>query len=196
MIAHLTYGILFVLTLLSALGVVLWRSAVHAAISLVVTMLSLAGLFLLMQAELVAAIQVVVYAGAIVVLFLFVIMMLNLREPESPVKRLRWVRFAGLALAAALLAQTVVFTVGALGAETAPEPVAVAANQEREAAFDAIGVKMLTQYALPFELTSILLLVAILGAVVVARRSPAPGEPEFDPLEEESEPRMNTNGHE
>lgn len=184
----IVYGLFFVLTLIAALGVVLFRNAVHAAISLIAAMLTLSVLYLLIYSGvsvslggLAWALQAIVYAGAIIVLFLFVIMMLNLRHPERPAPRLRWLRTAGLLFALILALQTIgfvynVFSFSAPGepgspgaARLANEPSIQYVQNEGDTVFDNVAALMLTQYALPFELTSILLLVAILGAVIVTR---------------------------
>ncbi len=159
----------------AALGVVLLRNAIHSALALVGVMTALAGIFLLMNAELVAAIQIIVYAGAIVVLFLFVIMMLNLREPEETPRRNWPVRVIGALFSLVLLAQMGFAGLMLIGRQAAaPEgTAAVSAN----AGFAHLGGQMMTQYALPFELVSILLLAAIIGAIVVSRR-PTPDEEE------------------
>lgn len=168
-VSFILFALLAALAIAGALGVVLLRNAVHSALSLVGVMIALAGIFLLMNAELVAAIQIIVYAGAIVVLFLFVIMMLNLRAPEELPRRNLLLRVVGGLFAVALLAQmafaAVAFTKGTQGVETA----------SGGADFVQLAGAMMTQYALPFELVSILLLAAIIGAVVVARRD-MPGE--------------------
>ena len=149
----------------AALGVVLLRNAVHSALSLVAVMTALAGIFLLMNAELVAAIQIIVYAGAVVVLFLFVIMMLNLREPEQLPKRNLPVRILATLFGLVMLGQLVFAGLGLLRPENAIDATAAPAP-----AFAELAGQMMTQYALPFELVSILLLAAIVGAVVLSRR--------------------------
>jgi len=161
------YLVLGVAAVAGSVAVVLTRDTVHTAIALVGVMLSLAGLFLLMRQEFVAAIQVIVYAGAIMVLFLLVIMLLNMRERETLPWHLRGVRFWGgvvsLAMFFLLGVGTYVFWPVAETAMAMPGPRHSVAN---------IANVLLSGYLLPFELTSVLLLVAIIGAVVMARRLP------------------------
>lgn len=159
------FFVLALLLVLSALGVILSRNPIRSALSLVVTLFLLAVLFVLLDAHLVAALQVVVYAGAIMVLFLFVIMLLNLQsEPRREGPALRrgaaWVT-AGLMLA--LLLAGVWRGAGAAAGGLPPEFGTTAALSQR----------LFTHFVLPFEITSLLLLVAIVGAVVLARRRPA-----------------------
>jgi len=160
------------LAVLGALGVLLLPSPVYCALSLVATLISVAGIFLLLNQEFVAAIQVLVYAGAIMVLFLFVIMLLNLRSTEG--FRLKWSvpKMLGVALAAGLLAQLVgLFTAPA--ARLGPPGEYTAQRLAEEGAVEAVGNLLFTRYVLPFEVISILLMVAVMGAVVLAKRRPA-----------------------
>ena len=160
--------LLFLLLALAAVGaaltVVFHKNPVHCAVALVVTLFVLSVLFVGLDAQLVAALQVIVYAGAIVVLFLFIIMLLNLQKEVRALGAGPLVAVAsagGLALAA-FLVPTLLRTAGA-GAAAVP-----AGFGETQ----AVAERLFTVYLLPFELTSILLLVAIVGAVALARRSP------------------------
>ncbi|MGQ4807191.1 NADH-quinone oxidoreductase subunit J [Candidatus Entotheonellaceae bacterium PAL068K] len=139
------------------------RNPMGSAISLVLTMLCLAGLYVLLNGVFVATIQVLIYAGAVMVLILFVIMMLNLqeefllREGSLPV----WI-FAGI------IGVIVVWKLGGLFSRSVrPLPE----SSEAFGTLQAVGMKLFGAYALPFELTSILLLIAIIGAVILARRT-------------------------
>ena len=153
------------LTVLSALGVVLSRSPIRSALSLVMTLFLLAVLFILLDAHLVGALQVLVYAGAIMVLFLFVIMLLNLQsEPHEEGRRIqRAVAWATAALMLALLLTG--FWRGGSGAA-----VAEGAVPAQFGTTAALSERLFTHFLLPFEITSLLLLIAIVGAVVLARR--------------------------
>jgi len=163
LLSTLFFVLFAAVAIVAALGVVLLRNAVYSALSLVGVMVALAGIFLLMNAELVAAIQIIVYAGAIVVLFLFVIMMLNLREPERLPARNKVLRIIGTFFGLALLGQMAFAALAVRGA--APETAATGG-----ADFVQLAGAMITQYVLPFELISVLLLAAIIGAIVVSRR--------------------------
>lgn len=151
------------LAVAGALGMVLnLRNTVAAALSLVVTMIALAVVYVTLEAHLVAALQIMVYAGAIVVVFLFVLMLLNLRRDEFPRPRQRLVKTAGALLA-----------VGIGGAFLRLVPASLPTVREIPEGFggyEAVGLALYRQYVLPFEVTSFLLLAAIVGAVVLAKR--------------------------
>ncbi len=145
----------------SAIGMVAnVRNPVAAAMSLVVTMVALAGIYVLLEAHLVAVIQIMVYAGAIVVLFLFVVMLLNLRRDEFPPMRQRVSRWAGALLAVAVL-------VPLLRLVELPPARPLPAGF---GGYAHTGRALFTDFVLPFEVTSLLLLAAIVGAVVLAKR--------------------------
>jgi NADH-quinone oxidoreductase subunit J len=149
------------LALAGAVSLILQRHPIHSALSLIVVMAALAGLYLLLEAEFVAAIQIIVYAGAIMVLFVFVIMLLNAGEEERT-QLSRMARYGGVPLAALLLV-VLAYHVGRASAAIEAQP-AVEGTTRR------LALLLFRDFAFPFELTSILILVAILGAVVLARR--------------------------
>jgi NADH-quinone oxidoreductase subunit J len=156
-----------VMTVLSALGVVVLKNPIASAMSLVATFFFLAGIYVLLWAHTVAALQVLVYAGAIMVLFLFVIMLLSLNE-VGPAVQLSFSRVLGAIATAALLAALVL----AFLKLPAGDLSWAAKDPSRLAAFGSIkevGSIMYTQWLFPFEAVSLLLLVAIVGAVVVAK---------------------------
>ena len=161
----IVFGILAALLVLSALGVVTARSPIRSALSLVVTLFLLAVTFLFLDAHLVAALQIIVYAGAIMVLFLFVIMLLNLQDDPPVVMReaLRWLAFAGGSL---FLFAGIALFLGA--AETGAGLRAPAAPEFGSTAM--LARQLFTKHLLAFEATGILLLVAVVGAVVMAKR--------------------------
>jgi NADH-quinone oxidoreductase subunit J len=157
--------------IVSALLFVTRKSPVAAALWLVNTMFCLSALFVLLDAQFIAAIQVLVYAGAIMVVFLFVIMLLNLGHPSE----LMDTRGTGWQLAAGAVGLALLAEVSALTRARIPEGVAlppgyVAQDLAREGAIAPIARPLFTEYLLAFELTSVLLLVAIVGAVVLGRR--------------------------
>jgi NADH-quinone oxidoreductase subunit J len=165
-VAMLVFIACGVIAVLGAIGLILAREPVHSALSLVLVMVALAVLYLLLGAAFIAAIQILVYAGAIMVLFVFVIMLLNAGvEVRTNLSRLA--RFAGIPLAIVFLAEMTYALVheygqraGAAGAVAGPVP---ASTQE-------LSMKLFTEFVLPFELTSILILIAILGALVLAKK--------------------------
>ena len=157
------------LAILGATLCITRRSPLASALWLVVTLFALSGLFVLLDAQFLGVLQVLVYAGAIMVLFLFVIMLLNLGRPgPSDVKGP-----VGGAIAA-LLAGTLLLQLGAAGsgppaAIRLPEGT-VAAIQREQGMVGALARPLFDSYLIPFEITSILLLAAIVGAVVLAKR--------------------------
>jgi NADH-quinone oxidoreductase subunit J len=161
------------LALGGALGVVLARNPVHSALLLVVTLVSVAVFFVQQQAHLLAAVQVIVYAGAIVVLFLFVIMLLGVDREESLEDPIRYQRTAALALGVIVLVE-LIFLAGhhwATGAKAPSEfaikggGIALGNNVER------VARVLFTDFLWPFEITAGLLVIAVVGSVVLARRS-------------------------
>jgi NADH-quinone oxidoreductase subunit J len=144
------------------------RNPIHSAIGLVTSFLAIAGLYVLLHAEFVAAAQVLVYAGGIMVLFLFVILLVNLRDRPPLRPRLR----GAFAAAAGLLAIGAMFVAAgrgrlegtAAGASSAGGPGAAATGN-----LEAVGTALFTEALLPFEIASVLLLVAMVGAIVLAR---------------------------
>src|SRR5687767_5371239 len=160
-----------IIAVISAVLFVTRKSPVAAALWLVSTMFSLAALYVLLDAQFIGAIQVLVYAGAIMVVFLFVIMLLNLGHPSE----LADARGTGWSLAAGLVGLALLAQVLALTRARVPEllqlpPGTLAADIAREGAIATIAGPLFTEYLLAFEMTSILLLTAIVGAVVLARR--------------------------
>ena len=167
------------LALAGALGVVLSRNPVHSALSLVLTLLTIAVLFLLQGAQLVAAVQVIVYASAIVVLFLFVIMLLGVDREESLSETFHFQRPAAVALGLIALAE-VVFLAGhewATGAKSTRGGLhaGTGGNIER------VARSLFTDFVWAFEITAVLLVLAVVGGVVLARRSHVgPSDPDPD----------------
>jgi NADH-quinone oxidoreductase subunit J len=145
----------------SALLLIVLREPIHSALALILVMISLAGLYLLLGAEFIAAIQMIVYAGAIMVLFVFVIMLLNAGEEERT-NVSRMARYAGLPLGIVLTVQWAYW----MGRSLAGHPSAPAAS----GATRGLATMLFRTYVLPFELTSILILIAMLGAIVLAKK--------------------------
>jgi NADH-quinone oxidoreductase subunit J len=150
-----------------ALLLILAREPIHSALSVVVVMIALAALYLLLGAEFIAAVQIIVYAGAIMVLFVFVIMLLNAGVEE----RTNWssiAKYAGVPLAIFLLlwlAHWMAHAGAGVGIANGAGTVANTAVSTR-----ALSELLFQKYLFPFEATSILILIAILGALVLAKR--------------------------
>ncbi len=153
------------LCIAGALNLLLQRHPINSALSLIVVMTSLAVLYLLLGAEFLAAAQVIVYSGAIMVLFVFVIMLLNAGAETASFQVSRFVRYLGIILLVAFLG-LISFIIQAALPKT--EGVVFGAFQGGTAL--EIGRKLFTSYLWPFEVTSVLILIAIVGAIVLARK--------------------------
>ncbi len=151
------------LAVAAAISLVLQRQPIHSAISLIVVMVSLAALYLLLAAEFIAAVQIIVYAGAIMVLFVFVIMLLNAGQEERT-NFSRMARYVGLPVGAVLTGELAYWIYRAAPREALVDPNHFIGRTE------LIGRQLFREYVLPFELTSILILIAILGAVVLTKK--------------------------
>jgi NADH-quinone oxidoreductase subunit J len=152
---------------LSAVAVLLSKNTVHSALFLVVNLFCIALLYLSLTAEFLALVQITVYAGAIMVLFLFVITMLNPSSEETPNKLVSRLPVA-VGLSMAFLVGLGVMALSSLGYTTSSAGVAQPATGNGN--IEAIGASLFTQYLLPFELVSLLLLVAMVAAMVLAKR--------------------------
>ena len=146
----------------AGVGVIAQRSAVRSALFLLVNFCSLAGLYILLNAQFVAMVQIIIYAGAIVVLFLFVVMLLGIEHAEeSPdLRRYQWIAggLLGILLLAGILWALIPAVTGAFPALTPVDNVR------------QIGAALLTDFAIPFELVAVVLLVAVIGAVALAKK--------------------------
>lgn len=162
---HWLFFIFAGLAVLGALNLIWQRHPIHSALSLILVMGALAVLYLLLGAEFIAAVQVIVYAGAIMVLFVFVIMLLNVGEEE----RTSWsrvARYVGLPVAVVLLAEVAWLLYTAVPTTFVVDPNRFVGTTR------AVGTRLFTEFLLPFEVTSILILVALMGAIVLAKRGP------------------------
>lgn len=145
-----------------AIGLLLNRNPVYAALCLILNFFSIAGLYLSLNAEFLAVIQILVYAGAIMVLFLFVIMLLNLSDEEGP-RKFDMKRGLAFIIGLAFLGEMFYVLKGFAG------------DDRVEGAFEfggvkAIGQELMTNYIFPFEMISVILIAALIGAIAVARK--------------------------
>ncbi|MCH8186641.1 MAG: NADH-quinone oxidoreductase subunit J [Chloroflexi bacterium] len=154
------------LTLGGGLGVVMTRNIVYAAFALLVAMMGVAGVFLLMFAEFLALVQVLIYGGAIVIVILFALMLTRVQDFEHLSDNRQWPIAA--VVAAAIFGLLAASTVGTSVRTTTD---AAGATVRTPVAFDALGESLFTQWAVPFEVASLVLLVALIGAVVLVRTS-------------------------
>ena len=148
-----------------ALAVVAQRNPLYSAISLIGVFISLACLYVMLAAPFIAAVQVIVYAGAIMVLVIFVIMLLNVEEEEHRRPRLKFLVPAAIGLSAILIAEVAFILVTVQGT-----PVTPTSGGANVGLTHSVGSALFTEYLLPFEITSILILMAIVGAMTLARR--------------------------
>ncbi len=166
----LSFYVLAAVAVISALMVVIRPNPMHSALWLLVTLVSMAGIYLLLGAEFVAAIQVIIYAGGVLVLYIFVIMLVDLSKEASLRAVFHKPAQVVFAFAAATLGLVVVLWVGFGGMETfsfdRPPAAEAAVDSTR-----ALATTLFLTYLYPFEVASILLLVAMIGSVILARRS-------------------------
>ena len=148
-----------------ALAVVAQRNPLYSAISLVGVFISLACLYVMLAAPFIAAVQVIVYAGAIMVLVVFVIMLLNVEQQDHGRPRLKFLVPAAVVLSAILIAEVAFILVSVQEFRVSPNSAT-----SNVGLTGSIGAQLFTRYLLPFEITSILLLMAIVGAMTLARR--------------------------
>lgn len=166
MIELITFIIFSVMALVSAVFVITRRNAVHSAIWLVVTLFAVGGIFLLQHAEFLFAVQIILYVGGIMVLFLFVVMLVDI---DVALKQARFARQWPLALVTAVLLLAIVgFALynHSHGLNLPSRPMIAAPAQNTQ----AVGMALYQNYMLPVEIASVLLLVAMVGAVIMAKR--------------------------
>jgi len=174
-----SFGLLSFMVIAAALGVVLLQNIVYSAFLLGGVLISIAGLYLLLNADFVAAAQVLIYVGAVNVLILFAVMLVNTQEDFDPVPR-RWIRQGATALICLglfALLSTMILQTSWLSATAGTVPATSTTI--------LIGEHFFSDFLLPFELASVLLLIALIGAVVLARREFVPEEaisPEQQPV--------------
>jgi NADH-quinone oxidoreductase subunit J len=150
------------ITILSALYVVTSRNPVYSVLALIVTFLSISVHYVLLNAQFLAIVNIIVYAGAIMVLFLFVLMMLNLKKETEPVKHITW----GIVAAVAGILLLFVLVMALVSVETYVQP----GTDRNVGLIKNLGQMLFTEYLVPFELTGILFLSAMVGAVYLGKR--------------------------
>jgi NADH-quinone oxidoreductase subunit J len=154
-----------VVAIVGAVAMLLSRNAIHSALFLLLNMIAIAVLYLLLRAPFLFAVQLIVYAGAIIVLFLFVVMLLGAERAEDERDRIGWQRPLALLMGLLLLGEAAyIFFAGA-----GPAPAATQAGEDFAAPVK-IGEVLFTTYLLPFEITSVILLAAIVGVVVLNKQ--------------------------
>ncbi len=173
----LSFYILAIVTVIAAVMVVTRRNPMYSALWLFVMLFSLAGIYLLLNAEFVAAIQVLIYAGGVLILYVFVIMLVDLSKEAAPRRTFQKPLQIAAALAMATLVGAVVIwiTMGGMESFSFEEATTTAGAVDTTRAF---AQELFLTYFYPFEIASILLLVAMIGSVVLARRLAPATEPE------------------
>lgn len=158
--------ILAAVAVASALNILLQRNPLYGALSLIGTLAALSALFVTLRAHFIAAIQIVVYAGAIMVLFIFVIMLLNIPKDQPQVDKQKGLRYLAIPFAGLLMAE-------AFYVIRSVRPISMPPVLDADRAVGttwSIGTGLFTSYLLPFEVTSVLILMAVVGAMVLAKR--------------------------
>ncbi|WP_111595292.1 NADH-quinone oxidoreductase subunit J family protein [Chitinophaga dinghuensis] len=161
-IQQIIFMVLSFVALVSALGVVLSKNPVTSVLCLIVTFFAIAGHYIMLNAQFLAVVHIIVYAGAIMVLFLYVMMLMNLNSDIEPHKR-NWLKYAGAISGGALL----VVLVAALRDASVP---ALSETATEIGLIHNLGKLLFTQYVVPFEISSILFLSAMVGAVVIGKK--------------------------
>jgi NADH-quinone oxidoreductase subunit J len=156
------------IALIASVSMIVQRNPVYSALFLIVTLLSIAGLFLLLNAQFLAVIQIIVYAGAIMVLFLFVIMLLDIRRMEDTISRVKLQKSLGLLLGVVFFLETVLVLRSGMVRDIAVTAATPLGPDFGTAA--GLGRALFSQYVFPLQLAAVLLFVALIGAVVLSKR--------------------------
>jgi NADH-quinone oxidoreductase subunit J len=159
---HYAFYFLAFLAILSALMVVFSKNPIHSVLYLILTFFAIAGHYLLLNAQFLAVVHIVVYAGAIMVLFLYVLMLLNLNVSAEPVKK-NWVKFAAV-ISGGMLLLTLVATFHKA------ETMALVQKDPSIGVTKNLGKILFNEFAMPFEIASVLLLSAMIGAIMLSKK--------------------------
>jgi NADH-quinone oxidoreductase subunit J len=163
-ITQLLFGVLSVMALFGAMMVITSKNPVYSVLWLILTFFAISGHYILLNAQFLAIVNIIVYAGAIMVLFLFVIMLMNLNKSTEPQKN-RWLRFAGAIAGGSLL---LVLVAALRNTEIKGQSAQV--NEGNIGLIQNLGKELFSTYVVPFEISSILFLSAMVGAVVIGKK--------------------------
>lgn len=163
-ITQLLFWILTALALGSALMVIFSKNPVHSILWLIATFFAISGHYILLNAQFLAIVNIIVYAGAIMVLFLFVVMLMNLNTSTTPMKN-KWLGFAGVISGGCLL-----LVITAALKDTASMRDEVLMKSGEIGLIHNLGMVLFKDYVLPFELSSVLFLSAMVGAVIIGKK--------------------------
>ena len=158
---YFLFFLLAVLCVGSVLGMIISKNQAYNALFLIVAFASIGGLFGLLEAPFIAVVQIIIYAGAIMVLFIFVIMMINVRKGFPPEKK-KWTLYLSLGLAVVLVIELAVALKGAFALPVSTEKL--------QSGPVNLGRLLFTKYLYPFEITSILIIAALVGAIVLVKK--------------------------
>jgi len=168
-IQQIVFWVLSLLTLGFAIGVILSRSPINSVLFLILTFFTISGHYLTMNAQFLAIVNIIVYAGAIMVLFLFVIMLMNLSADTEPQKNV-WMKLAGTIAGGCFLISTcnIVYNAQNVSQEIAAKTALL--NQGNIGLIGNLGKELFKDYLVPFEISSVLFLSAMVGAVVIGKK--------------------------
>jgi NADH-quinone oxidoreductase subunit J len=158
--------LLAVSAVVSAVVMITRRNPIKSVLALIVNFFCLAMIYLILQAQFIAIVQILVYAGAIMVLFLFVVMLLNLGDERLLTERTTYRKYIAFALAGVVLVEILV----GMGLTVGPSPASPAPHAAEMGTVEFIGRALYTQFLFPFEVTSMLLLAAMVGVIVLAKK--------------------------
>jgi len=160
--AHFLFFLLAFICVGSVLGMIVSKDQAYNALFLIAAFACMGGLFALLDAPFIAAVQIIIYAGAIMILFIFVVMMINLRRGVGPEKK-KWTLYFAFLVAAVLIIELILTLKGAL------TPISSASMETIGSPTD-LGRLLFTKYLYPFEITSILIIAAMVGAIVLVKK--------------------------
>ena len=160
--AHFLFFLLAFICIASVLGMIISKDQAYNALFLIVAFVCMGGLFALLEAPFIAVVQIIIYAGAIMILFIFVVMMINVKKGLGPEKK-RWTSYFAVIVAVVLVVELVLTVKGAL------KPISSAALEGLGNPTD-LGRLLFTKYLYPFEITSILIIAALVGAIVLVKK--------------------------
>ena len=160
--AHFLFFLLAIICIASVLGMIISKDQAYNALFLILAFVCLGGLFALLDAPFIAAVQIIIYAGAIMILFIFVVMMINLRKGIGPEKK-KWTMYFAIVIAVVLIVELILTVKGVL------EPVTSVASEQLGSPTE-LGRLLFTKYLYPFEITSILIIAALVGAIVLVKK--------------------------
>lgn len=164
-ITQILFWFLSVLALVGAVGVVSSKSPIYSVLWLIVVFFAISGHYVLMNAQFLAIVNIIVYAGAIMVLFLFVVMLMNLNTDAEPIKNV-YLKIAGVISGLALM----IVLIAALSASDAQNTLM--AKGTNIGLIENLGKTLFNQYVVPFEISSVLFLSAMIGAIVIGKKDP------------------------